>query len=64
MLKPNAAEKTITRKFLKGVQRIVSEGPILNITKLNRDDAGVYTCEAINSQGSDMINITVVVECK
>ncbi|XP_065093879.1 nephrin isoform X2 [Ochlerotatus camptorhynchus] len=45
-----------------GVQRIVSEGPILNITKLTRNDAGIYTCEAVNSQGSAMINITVVVE--
>ncbi|XP_063704148.1 nephrin isoform X1 [Culicoides brevitarsis] len=45
-----------------GAQRIVSEGPILNITKLNRNDAGIYTCEAVNSQGSAMINITVVVE--
>lgn len=44
--------------------RIVSVGPILNITKLMRSDAGVYTCEAINSQGSAMINITVIVECK
>lgn len=47
-----------------GVQRIVSEGPILNITKLTRNDAGIYTCEAVNSQGAAMINITVVVECK
>ncbi|KAL1398733.1 hypothetical protein pipiens_001200, partial [Culex pipiens pipiens] len=45
-----------------GKCRIVSEGPILNITKLTRNDAGVYTCEAVNSQGSAMINITVVVE--
>ncbi|XP_062562887.1 nephrin isoform X6 [Armigeres subalbatus] len=45
-----------------GVQRIVSEGPILNITKLTRNDAGIYTCEAVNSQGSAMINITIVVE--
>lgn len=44
--------------------RIVSEGPQLNITNLTRTDAGVYTCEAVNSQGSDTINITVVVECK
>lgn len=47
-----------------GVERIVSEGPILNITKLTRNDAGVYTCEAVNSQGSAMINITVIVECE
>ncbi|XP_035786032.1 nephrin-like isoform X2 [Anopheles albimanus] len=45
-----------------GVPRIVSEGPILNITRLKRTDAGVYTCEAINSQGSAMINITVQVK--
>uniref|UniRef100_A0A182J0Y8 Ig-like domain-containing protein n=1 Tax=Anopheles atroparvus TaxID=41427 RepID=A0A182J0Y8_ANOAO len=47
-----------------GVPRIVSEGPILNITKLKRSDAAVYTCEAVNSQGSAMINITVQVKCK
>ncbi|ETN65697.1 nephrin [Anopheles darlingi] len=45
-----------------GAQRIVSEGPILNITRLNRNDTGIYTCEAVNSQGSAMINISVVVE--
>ncbi|XP_052891416.1 nephrin-like [Anopheles moucheti] len=45
-----------------GVPRIVSEGPILNITKLKRSDAGVYTCEATNSQGSAMINITLQVK--
>ncbi|XP_050093136.1 nephrin-like [Anopheles aquasalis] len=45
-----------------GVPRIVSEGPILNITRLKRTDGGVYTCEAINSQGSAMINITVQVK--
>ncbi|KFB47304.1 AGAP010742-PA-like protein [Anopheles sinensis] len=45
-----------------GPQRIVSEGPILNITRLNRNDTGIYTCEAVNSQGSAMINISVVVE--
>ncbi|XP_049289037.1 nephrin-like isoform X2 [Anopheles funestus] len=45
-----------------GAPRIVSEGPILNITKLKRTDAGVYTCEAINSQGSAMINITLQVK--
>ncbi|XP_052872105.1 nephrin-like [Anopheles cruzii] len=45
-----------------GVPRIVSEGPILNVTRLKRTDAGVYTCEAVNSQGSAMINITVQVK--
>lgn len=44
--------------------RIISEGAILNITKLHRNDGGIYTCEATNSQGTASINITVVVECK
>lgn len=47
-----------------GSARIVSDGPQLNITNLTRSDAGIYTCEAVNSQGSATINITVVVECK
>lgn len=47
-----------------GQDRIVSQGPKLNFVSLKRTDAGVYTCEAVNSQGSDMINITVNVECK
>lgn len=46
------------------MDRIISEGPTLNITKLGRSDAGTYTCEAVNSQGSAMINISVIVECK
>ena len=37
---------------------------MLNISKLLRTDAGVYTCEAVNSQGAARINITVIVECK
>ncbi|XP_070491537.1 nephrin isoform X2 [Chironomus tepperi] len=43
-------------------QRIVIDGPTLNFTKLARDDSGLYTCEALNSQGSAVINISVVVE--
>ena len=39
------------------------EGSTLNITKLIRSDGGIYSCEAVNSQGSTTINITVVVEC-
>lgn len=37
---------------------------MLNISKLMRTDAGIYSCEAVNSQGSAVINITVIVECK
>lgn len=45
-------------------ERVVSDGPVLNITKLARNDGGIYTCEAVNSQGVATINITVMVECK
>lgn len=37
---------------------------MLNISKLLRTDAGIYTCEAVNTQGSARINISVIVECK
>lgn len=47
-----------------GNDRIIHDGPILNVTKLTRNDSGIYTCEAVNSQGSARINITVIVECK
>ncbi|XP_018320439.1 nephrin isoform X2 [Agrilus planipennis] len=45
-----------------GMDRIVSDGPILNITKLNRHDAGTYSCEALNSQGSSVAQVNVSVE--
>ncbi|XP_050680311.1 nephrin [Leptidea sinapis] len=41
--------------------RIISEGAMLNMTRLSRHDAGVYTCEAVNSQGAAVINVTVSV---
>lgn len=47
-----------------GIERIVSEGPTLNITKLSRNDAGTYICEAINSQGSSIFSVNVTVNCK
>lgn len=47
-----------------GMERIVSDGPVLNITKLSRHDAGTYTCEAINSQGSSVAQINITVQCK
>lgn len=47
-----------------GEHRIYSDGANLNFTKLHRNDAGIYTCEATNSQGMARLNITVVVECK
>lgn len=47
-----------------GTERIISEGPVLNITKLSRHDAGSYSCEALNSQGSTVAIISVTVQCK
>lgn len=47
-----------------GMERIVSDGPVLNITKLSRHDAGTYSCEALNSQGSNLAQINVTVQCK
>lgn len=45
-------------------QRIISDGATLNISKLSRNDAGSYICEAMNSQGTAIMEIQVVVECK
>ncbi|CAH0718626.1 unnamed protein product, partial [Brenthis ino] len=39
--------------------RIISEGSMLNMTRLSRHDAGIYTCEAVNSQGAMAVNISV-----
>lgn len=42
----------------------IIEGSILNFTRLSRTDAGSYSCEAINSEGSSFLNFTVNVQCK
>lgn len=47
-----------------GIERILSDGPMLNITNLSRHDAGVYSCEAINSQGSSVTQVNITVQCK
>ncbi|KRJ98391.1 uncharacterized protein Dyak_GE19230, isoform E [Drosophila yakuba] len=47
-----------------GEHRIFADGGSLNFTRLHRDDAGIYSCSASNSQGGATLNITVVVECK
>lgn len=47
-----------------GTDRIISDGSTLNITKLTRFDAGIYTCEAVNSQGNSVANVNVTVQCK
>ncbi|KAL5285582.1 NPHS1 family protein [Megaselia abdita] len=43
-------------------QRIISDGPNLIFSKLHRKDAGTYTCEAMNSQGTATFAIKVSVE--
>ncbi|XP_055904488.1 nephrin isoform X2 [Eupeodes corollae] len=43
-------------------ERILAEGPVLNIIKLERTDAGRYTCEAMNSQGTTTMSVLVIVE--
>lgn len=50
--------------FFVSDDRIISEGSMLNMTRLSRHDAGVYTCEAVNSQGAAVINVTVSVHCE
>ncbi|KAH8285661.1 hypothetical protein KR054_011962 [Drosophila jambulina] len=45
-----------------GEHRIFADGGSLNFTRLHRDDAGIYSCAASNSQGKATLNITVVVE--
>lgn len=47
-----------------GTERIISDGPVLNITKLSRHDAGSYSCEALNSQGSTVAVVNISVQCK
>lgn len=73
-MQANANPMTIAYTWMKdgapitnngnAIERIVSDGAILNITKLTRNDAGIYTCKAVNSQGSATMNITVIVECE
>lgn len=40
----------------------IIDGSTLNFTRLNRTDSGAYSCEAINSEGSTMMNFTINVQ--
>lgn len=44
--------------------RIVARGSTLNITKLERNDAGTYICEAVNEEGSTFYELNLTVQCK
>ncbi|XP_017106061.2 nephrin isoform X7 [Drosophila bipectinata] len=69
-LQTRANPTTVTYKWTKdgiaipqdGEHRIFADGGSLNFTRLHRDDAGIYSCTASNSQGKATLNITVVVE--
>ena len=43
---------------------VVSEGDTFSRDNASRDDAGVYTIEAKNNEGSSFYNVTVIVNCK
>lgn len=70
LMKANANPMTMQYTWLKDGEplilndRVIADGGVLNITKLSRSDDGIYTCRAVNSQGSATINITVIVECE
>ncbi|XP_017838781.1 nephrin isoform X2 [Drosophila busckii] len=51
----------ISSNALSG-QRLISDGPRLNISRLSRNDAGIYVCEALNTQGTAMLEVQVLVE--
>ncbi|XP_037946701.1 nephrin [Teleopsis dalmanni] len=65
---PTSISYTWTRDGLpilsnnEGVNRIMAIGPVLNITQLSRNDGGNYVCEAMNSQGTAMLEINVIVD--
>lgn len=41
--------------------RVLIDGPMLNISSLHKDDTGVYTCEAVNSEGSSSTHVNISV---
>lgn len=57
------AEK-VSVVFLSRNSFIHSNGPILNITNVTRDDIGNYTCEATNGEGTTVANVYLDVQCE
>lgn len=47
-----------------GNKRIIANDSTLNITQLERHDAGTYTCEARNNEGSTYYKLNLTVQCK
>ena len=44
--------------------RIVSDGPILNITNAQKSDSGIYKIYATNDLGTSESSIRINVQCK
>ena len=45
-------------------ERITSNGPLLNITRVQREDHGEYKCEATNAEGTTVTTVRLNVQCK
>lgn len=64
---PNEIKYTWTRDGLSlasNSRRISVRGSMLNITKLERHDAGTYICEATNEEGTTFYQLNLTVQCK
>lgn len=64
---PNTTEYTWTRDGLPIVssnRRVTAHGSTLNITKLDRHDAGTYICEALNKEGTTFYQLNLTVQCE
>ena len=45
-------------------KRITARASTLNITRLERHDAGTYVCEAMNDKGTTFYQLNLTVQCK
>ncbi|XP_012058121.1 PREDICTED: nephrin-like [Atta cephalotes] len=62
---PNTTEYTWTRDGLplgNNGKRITAHGSTLNITRLDRHDAGTYICEALNKEGTTFYQLNLTVQ--
>ena len=62
---PSNIAYTWTKDGMDAAQdsRIIVDGPVLNITRLHKEDAGLYTCEAVNSEGATSVKFNISVQC-
>lgn len=44
--------------------RVVIDGSSINITRLRKEDGGIYICEAGNNQGKTNFELNITVQCK